>query len=170
MPVNCKIAAGRDESDFHEALGVVCEGPVVFGAGHKLDGQYHHGYPGGLGLRTIPGNDPAGSTDFFSLDESGNQTGGDWRKVYSGNSTYKDNFAAGTAALVIRRSDPKGLQLSRPAEHQMEAIVQTGMQGWTWSAPGVRVYGTLTNPVWIAVNMLLRSRGMRLGAGAAAAP
>jgi len=31
MPVNCKVAAGRDESDFYEAMGVVCEGPVTFG-------------------------------------------------------------------------------------------------------------------------------------------
>ena len=27
MPVNCKVAAGRDESDFYEALGIVGEGP-----------------------------------------------------------------------------------------------------------------------------------------------
>jgi hypothetical protein len=45
---------------------------------------------------------------FFSLDQSGNQTGGDWRKVYSGNSTFKDNFAAGTSFVVIRRSDATG--------------------------------------------------------------
>jgi len=25
MPVNCKVAAGRDESDFYEALGIVGE-------------------------------------------------------------------------------------------------------------------------------------------------
>ena len=29
MPVNCKVAAGRDESDFYEALGIVGEGPLV---------------------------------------------------------------------------------------------------------------------------------------------
>jgi hypothetical protein len=165
MPVNCKIAAGRDESDFYEALGIVGEGPLVaYGSGHKLDGQYHHGYPGSFGLRQVLGSDPAGAQDWFSLDQSGDQTGGDWRKVFSGNSTYKDNFAAGTAFLVIRRSDAKGLQLSRPGEHQMEAIVQSGMRGWVWTSPGVRVWGPpLTNPVWIAVNMLLRARGIRLG-------
>ena len=167
MPVNCKVAAGRDESDFYEALGVVCEGPVTFGAGHKLDGQYHHGYPGSFGLRAVPGDDPAGAQDWFSLDQSGDVTNGDWRKVFSGNSTYKDNFAAGTAFLVIRRSDAKGLQLSRPSEHQMEAIVQSGMKGWIWTSQGARVYGTaFTNPIWIAVNMLLRARGLRLGANA----
>ncbi|MEN6533106.1 MAG: hypothetical protein ABFD89_05545 [Bryobacteraceae bacterium] len=168
MPVNCKIAAGRDESDFYEALGIVGEGPLVaFGTGHKLDGQYHHGYPGSFGLRQVLGSDPTGAQDWFSLDQSGNQTGGDWRKVFAGNSTYKDNFAAGTAFLVIRRSDAKGLQLSRPGEHQMEAVVSLGMKGWVWTSPGVRVWGPpLTNPVWIAINMLLRARGIRLGESA----
>jgi hypothetical protein len=168
MPVNCKIAAGRDESDYYEALGIVSEGPLgAFGVNHKLDGQYYHGSPGPLGLRLASGSDPAGAQDYFSLDESGNQTAGDWRKVYYGASTYKDNFAAGTAFLVMRRFDAKGLQLSKPAEHQMEAIVQSGMKGWVWTSPGVRVYGPpLTNPVWIAVNMLLRARGLRLGFGA----
>jgi hypothetical protein len=185
MPVNCKVAAGRDESDFYEALGIVGEGPLVAYAtthyedkdgdgqaetlvGHTLDGQAHHGFPANsFGLRTVLGDDPAGATDFFSLDQSGNQTGGDFRKVYSGNSTFKDNFAAGTAFLVIRRSDSKGLQLSRPGDHAMIATVSMGMRGWVWTSPGVRAYGpALTNPVWIAINMLLRARGLRLGADA----
>ena len=172
LPVNAKLAAGRDESDFYEGLGIVCEGPVTFGPGHKIDGQHHHGYPGALGLREVPGSDPAGATDFFSLDESGNTVGTkppdkQWRYVYSGNSTYLDNFAAGTAFLAIRRSDAKGLQLSKLSEHQMEAVVRSGLQGWVWTSPGVRVFGPpLTNPVWIAINMMLRARGLRLGAGA----
>jgi hypothetical protein len=59
MPVNAKIAAGRDESDFYSAVGIVGEGPLgAYGAGHKLDGQYHHGYPGSLGLMTNLGADP----------------------------------------------------------------------------------------------------------------
>lgn len=188
MPVNCKIAAGRDESDFYEALGIVGEGPLVAYAathyedkdgdgnaetlvGHTLDGQAHHGYPkNDYGLRLVLGSDPAGETDFFSLDQSGNQTGGDWRKVYSGNSTYKDNFAAGTAFAVIRRSDSKGLQLSKPGDHAMIATVEQGLRGWVWTSPGVRSYGpALTNPVWIAVNMLMRARGLRLGADATVA-
>jgi hypothetical protein len=185
MPVNCKIAAGRDESDFYEAMGIVGEGPLVAYTpthyedkdgdgnaetlvGHTLDGQAHHGYPANsYGLRLVLGADPAGDTDFFSLDQSGNQTGGDWRKVYSGNSTYKDNFAAGTAFVVIRRSDSKGLQLSKPGDHAMIATVQQGLRGWVWTSPGVRTYGpALTNPIWIAVNMLVRARGLRLGADA----
>src|SRR5579884_1872655 len=187
MPVNCKIAAGRDESDFYEALGIVGEGPLVAFTtprmedkdgdskaetfvGHTLDGQPHHGWGTShpdYGLRTCVGGDPAADTDFFSLDQSGDVTGGDWRKVYSGNSTFKDNFAAGTSFIVIRRSDAKGLQLSRPGDHAMIATVQQGLRGWVWTSPGVRVYGpALTNPVWIAVNMLLRARGLRLGADA----
>ena len=183
MPVNCKIAAGRDESDFYEALGIVGEGPLVAFTtprmedkdgdgkqetfvGHTLDGQPHHGWGTShpdYGLRTCAGSDPAGDTEFFSLDQSGDVTNSDWRKVYSGNSTYKDNFAAGTSFLVIRRSDAKGLQLSKPGDHAMIATVQQGLRGWVWTSPGVRVYGpALTNPVWIAVNILLRARGLRL--------
>jgi hypothetical protein len=194
MPVNCKVAAGRDESDFYEALGIVGEGPIIAytqphyedlngnpvgsnatGAvfvGSTLDGQAQHGWPNqpAYGIRQCLGTDPAGATDFFSLDQSGNTTGGDWRKVYSGASTYKDNFAAGTAFIVIRRSDAKGLQLTKPGDHAMVAYVQMGMSGWVWTSLGARSYGpALTNPVWIAVNMLLRARGLRLGGDATTA-
>jgi hypothetical protein len=193
MPVNCKVAAGRDESDFYEALGIVGAGPLVAYTtprmvdkdgdgkketfvGHTLDGQFNHGAkfdsngnPIGNndGLRTCLGDDPAGATDFFSLDQSGNTTGGDYRMVYSGASTFKDNFAAGTAFVVIRRSDAKGLQLSQPGDHAMIATVSQGIRGWVWTSLGVRTYGpAVVNPVWIAVNMLLRARGLRLGADA----
>ena len=130
--------------------------------GHTLDGQAHHGFPkNDLGLRTCLGTDPAGAGDFFSLDQSGNLTGGDFRKVYSGNSTLLDNFAAGTAFIVIRRSDAKGLQLSSPGDHAMIATVAQGLSGWVWTSPGVRVYGPcMVNPVWIAVNMVFRARGL----------
>ena len=191
MPVNCKVAAGRDESDFYEALGIVGEGPLISytpahyedlngnpvamgstGAvfiGSTLDGQAQHGWPNQptYGIRQVLGADPATDGDWFSLDQSGNTTGGDWRKVFSGNSTYKDNYAAGTAFMVIRRSDTKGLQLTKPGDHAMVAYVQQGMSGWVWTSPGVRVFGPpLVNPVWIAINMLLRARGLRLGATA----
>ncbi len=161
IPVNSKLASGRDESDFYEALGVVCEGPITFGTGHRLDGQYHHGYPGWLGLRQAPGGDPAGAEDWFSLDWVGDARDGDWRRVFNGYSTFKDNFAAGTAFLVIRRSDEKGLQLSRPDEHSMEAVILQGLRGWIWTSQGSRYTGVLTNPIWIVINMLLRARGLR---------
>ncbi|GIW55505.1 MAG: hypothetical protein KatS3mg082_1909 [Nitrospiraceae bacterium] len=149
MPVNAKIASGRDESDFYAALGLVGEGPLgAYGTGHKLDGQYHHGYPGSLGLMTSLGPDPNPVT--FGMDTDAGP-----------------ERAAGTAFLMIRRSDAKGLQLSRLSEHAMEAVVAQGLSGWVWTSPGVRGYGPpLTNPIWIAVNMLLRARGLRLGAGA----
>ncbi|MFZ5558387.1 MAG: hypothetical protein ACOZDY_16985 [Pseudomonadota bacterium] len=151
MPVNCKIASGRDESDFYAAVGIVGEGPLgAYGAGHKLDGQYHHGYPGSLGLMTSLGPDPNPAT--FGIDTDAGP-----------------ERAAGTAFLMIRRSDAKGLQLSRLSEHAMEAVVAQGLSGWVWTSPGVRAYGPpLTNPIWIAVNMLLRARGLRLGADATA--
>jgi len=145
MPVNAKIAAGRDESDFYNALAIVGEGPLgAYGVGHTLDGQYHHGYPGPLGLREVLGNDPAGPSDFFSLGAS-----------------YKDIFAAGTAFLELRRSDAKGLQLARLGEHGLQAIVRQGLSGWVWTAPGVRTLQVLTKPVWIVINVLLRARGLR---------
>ncbi|MBI3683677.1 MAG: hypothetical protein HY235_25155, partial [Acidobacteria bacterium] len=56
--------------------------------------------------------------------------------------------------------------MSKPGEHQMEAIVQSGMNGWVWTSPSVRFSPPLTNPVWIAINMLFRARGLRLGSGA----
>jgi hypothetical protein len=149
MPVNAKIASGRDESDFYAAVGIVGEGPLgAYGTGHKLDGQSHHGYPGSLGLMTSLGTDPNPVTFGFDTDSGPER-------------------AAGTAFLMIRRSDAKGLQLSRLSEHAMEAVVAQGLGGWVWTSPGVRVYGPpLTNPIWIAVNMLLRARGLRLGGGA----
>mgnify|MGYP005840857057 FL=1 len=149
MPVNAKVASGRDESDFYAAIGIVGEGPLgAYGSGHKLDGQYHHGYPGSLGLMVSLGADPNPVT--FGMDTDAGP-----------------ERAAGTAFLMIRRSDAKGLQLSRLGEHAMEAVVAHGLSGWVWTSPGVRVFGPpLTNPIWIAVNMLLRARGLRLGAGA----
>ena len=114
--------------------------------GHTLYGQAHHGFPkNDYGLRLVLGNDPAGDADFFSLDQSGNTTGGDWHKVYSGASTFKDNFAAGTAFVVIRRSDSKGLQLSKPGDHAMIATVAQGMRGWVWT-PGSPTYSRSYGP------------------------
>ena len=165
MPVNCKIAAGRDESDFYEALGIVGEGPLgSYGSLHTLDGQLHHGYPGTDGLRTYLGTDPAGLHDYLSLDQGGDLTGGDFRMVYYGASTYKNNLSAGVAFIVIRRKDSAGLQLSQPGDHAMQAFVAQGLSGWEWTAPGARCFVLLTNPFWVAGNMLIRAKGYRGGA------
>jgi hypothetical protein len=151
MPVNAKIASGRDESDFYSALGIVGEGPLgAYGTGHKLDGQYHHGSPGSLGLMASLGSDPNPVT--FGMDTDAGP-----------------ERAAGTAFVMLRRSDAKGLQLSRLSEHAMEVVVAQGLGGWTWTGPGNRAWQpALTNPIWIAVNMLLRARGIRMGANATA--
>ena len=42
-------------------------------------------------------------------------TDGDWRKVFSGNSTYKDNFAAGTAFLAPGSPEPGTIEPIRTA-------------------------------------------------------
>lgn len=165
MPVRCKIAAGRDESDFYAALGIIGEGPLTQidqdPLRHTLDGQSNHG-PGSMGLRFAPGNDPAGADEFFSLGQVGNQVNGDWRKVFDGGSTYENTFAAGTAFLELRRTDAKGLQLSRPTDHEMIASVTGGLNGWQWNDLSTRVLApSLTNPFWIAINAVLRARALR---------
>ncbi|MGB9609397.1 MAG: hypothetical protein ACPL7M_00375 [Bryobacteraceae bacterium] len=148
MPVNAKIASGRDEGDFYIALGVVGEGPLgAYGQGHRLDGQPNHG-PGNLGLRTSLGNDP--NPYPFSLGAGG-----------EGVQYYGPERAAGTAFIELRRTDPKGLQLSRLGEHSLEAVVAQGLRGWVWTAAGERSLQLLTSPIRIAINMLLRARGLR---------
>jgi len=178
FPVNCKIAAGRDEGDFYSALGIVGEGPIVEYAAprfttlgtsppynpHKLDGQDHHGFiakqPNNYGLRAgditgelgTYGRDPvpAGSKNNFSLGEGG-----------AGIQRYGPERAAGTAFIEIRRTDEKGLQLSRLEEHSMQTAIRKGLAVWTWS-DGVRseTVEVSTNPIWIAVNVVLRARGL----------
>lgn len=172
MPVNGLIVAGRDEGDFYEALAIVGAGPLsAYARGqydaagnaifHTLDGQPHHGYPGSLGLREVLGSDPAEATDFLSLDQSGNQTGGDPDKAFSGASTYLDHFSAGVAFIVLRRTDQKGLQLTTLDQHTFQAWVAQGLSGWIWTAPGARSRGLLINPIWIQVNVFLNGTGRR---------
>lgn len=160
IPVPCKIVAGIDESDFYQALGVVCEGPITSYATpvyppsasadskHKLDSQPWHGFKDGgtFGLSFSgfgPSLGPDPNTQPFGLDYLG------------------DLRAAGAAFLAIRRSDIKGIQLSQLEEHEMVAVVSGGLKGFTWSAPGSRSSGVLlTNPVWIAVNVYLKAVGL----------
>lgn len=164
MPVPAYLINGRDEGDFYQAIGIVGEGPLGrYGVGHKLDGQPNHG-PGTLGLREVLGTHPAGPTDYLSLDQLGDQTNGDFRKVFDGFSTFLRNFSAGVAFVSIRRIDEKGRQLTRLEEHSMEVVVEWGLGGWTWTAPGTRVWQEhLTNPIWIQVNRHLRTTGLKNG-------
>lgn len=167
FPVNGKIVAGRDEGDFYTALAVVSKGPIgSFGVldrsgppattiGSTLDGQPNHG-PGNLGLRRGHGhdpvinNDPDQDSDKFSLGQGG-----------AGIQTYGTQKAAGVAFIEIRRSDEKGLQLSRLAEHSLQAIVGEGLSGFKWTAPGSRSTVVLTNPVWVAINAFLTARNLQ---------
>ncbi len=158
MAVTCQVAAGREEGEFYDFLGIVGAGPlgayVIDGLKHRVDGQAPHG-PLPLGLRRSLGhdpvqdNDPDADSDEFGLGQ-GTPT------------TYPDaTKAAGVAFIELRRSDKEGRQLTRTDEHSMTAWVLAGLGGWVWDAAGDRsATTTLTNPVWIAVNMLLKAKGL----------
>lgn len=144
MPVNCTVAAVRDEGEFLEALGIVGAGPIgSFGndINQLLDGQpQNRPYAPGENL----GGDPNGIP--FSLDAGGQ---------------YQYNYkAAGVARLIIRRTDTSGIQPTTPDQHTMTGTVLYGLLGNRWSGPNQAYYGPLTNPVWIAVNALIRSKGL----------
>src|SRR5579884_715503 len=171
--VNCMIAAGRDESDFYDALGIVGAGPIgaytgmqvaVNADGYRyivapmLDGQPPQGFKvdGALnvitneptmGLREVSGNDP--QLDSFSLGQGTPQVWG-------------PETAAGTAFVEIRRTDQPGIQPTTTDQHQMQVPISLGLTGWTWDQNGNRTAVTgLTNPFWIAVNCLLRALGLQ---------
>lgn len=169
MPVNAIICAGREESDFYEALGIVGAGPIAgYSADslkHRLDGQSAHG-PLPKGLRRAYGHDPAqandpdADSDKFGLGQV--DPANPNASIYPGATT-----AAGVAFVEIRRSDEKGVQLTRITEHQMQVWVEKGMSGFVWEAPGTRVIDAwVTNPIWIAVNAILRATGLHLGTAA----
>ena len=91
-------------------------------------------------------------------------------------SFFTDSFTTGSDGVDVAWARSRGLQVSHSpgvnhqdaADHAMVAYVQNGMSGWLWDSGGQPLFGTapLTNPVWIAVNMLLRGRGLRAGGGA----
>jgi hypothetical protein len=149
LPVSALVIGGRDEGEFYDALGIVGEGPLgAFDPDplkQLLDNQPPHG-PAPLGLRTSLGQDPAPVGDRFILTDTGAPT--------------LNIYAAGTAFLEIRRTDQKGIQPTPLSTHTMQATVSQGLSGWVWSAPGSRTSQVLTNPVWIAINALLRARGL----------
>ena len=155
MKITCDVAMGRDESDYYSALGIVGEGPI---SGydpnllrHQLDNQPPHDPYRGGGWRGIAGTDPANTGDFFGLDQA------PWGVVPAG-ATY----AGGLAFAEIRRTDQAGLQLAPVADRVMTVTVDGGIAGYTWTAPGSRVYTpALSNTVWVAVNVFLRGIGLR---------
>lgn len=163
LPVSAMIAAARDENEFKVGLGVFSEGPVAeFGYGHTFNGSMNHGVgtsnPNdglriGYGYDPIPDNDlsPDSFGQFFNLSEVG--------------TTYaNDGRAAGTAFIEIRTTDASGKQVLVADQQSMLVYVNKGLMGYTWTAPGVRSYGNLSNPIWVAVNLILRARGTQFAA------
>ncbi len=162
--------------------------------GSMLDGMPNHGFKTDskgnvtdptrklLGLRQVLGTDPAGAYDFFSLGRVATAAAGWFTQASdgslmqevldaSGTSAYNNVFAAGVAFCEIRRTKPNSDPLTSPGQHSMIALVSQGLAGWTWTAPGSRssVPG-LTNPVWIAVNTLIRALGLNTAAAAVQEP
>lgn len=166
MPVPAKIVAGLDESDFFQALAVVCEGPIgayatpVYPGSpnptskHKVDSQPWHGFKDGTNLGLDfgaygPSLGPTPNPQPFGLSYTG------------------DLRAAGTAFIAIRREDLKGIQLSQLEEHELIAVVSSGIRGFTWSAPGTRASNqSLDNPVWVLVNIYLRAMNLEFATAA----
>jgi hypothetical protein len=143
--VNWMIAAGRDEGDFYDALGIVGAGPVGSYTGMlvyrnadgyryiiapMLDGQPPQGFKvdgslnvvsdnPSMGLREVIGNDPASlSHDSFSLGQGTPQVWG-------------PKMAAGTAFVEIRRTKASGIQPTTTDQHQMQVPISQGLAGWT---------------------------------------
>jgi hypothetical protein len=155
LPVDVMVMAVRAEKDadpkkqFLVGLGIVGEGFVqTFGGGHTLNGSMHHGAgdspPSQLGLRVYGGSDP--TTDPFNLSTTG---GGDISAR-----------AAGTSFIEIRTHgdlDP----LKAITNYNMKAYVLDGMMGWYWQVPGTRAWGLLSNPIWIAMNMVFKAKGIQ---------
>jgi hypothetical protein len=162
MLVPCDVAEGRDESDFYAALGIVSEGPITSYDPNlirsTLDGQPPHDPLKGGGWRSMLGTEPSGAYDFVGISQAP-WTNPDGTPYIPPGSTW----AAGLAMAEIRRTDAKGLQLSTIASHQMVVSVTGGMGGWIWNSPGDRQWqAPLHNAVWIALNVYLRGRGLRV--------
>jgi hypothetical protein len=156
MIVPCDVALGRDDSEFYAAVGILGEGPITgFSTDlikHLLDDVPPHDPQKNGGFRGVRGLDPSVATyDFFAINQA------PWNQAPP-NSTY----AAGVAFAEIRRTDAEGLQLSKVADHKISVMVTGGLGGWTWTAPGARVWTEpLTNCVWVAVNAYLRGLGLK---------
>jgi hypothetical protein len=165
IPVQCLVAAARDEGDFYDVLGIVGEGPLSISQDiyqHRVNGQPPHGTQdqvlAGLiyGFRSSSGPDPealqasgvfpADSDHWFQLTESG----GDPDEATA-------IFAAGTAFAEIRIVDEKGLQLRRAQENEMQVVVDLGLGGYYWDGGRQTAEAGITNPIWVAVNTYLRA-------------
>jgi hypothetical protein len=166
LVIPCELIAGRDESEFYTALGVIGRGPIGgFGyqwAGGRrvyglLDEQPNHGGKSAAeelyGIRRSRGSNPVQDFDpdsgsySFSLDELG-------RPLPVTN-------LHGVAFQQVRIVDEKGIQPRAVSGHVMKAFIARGLGGWVWTAPGTRAWQeVITNPIWVAVNVLLAGLGL----------
>jgi hypothetical protein len=180
------LIAGRDESDFYDALGIIGLGPIGlytpmttfqnldgfrYIIAPMLDGQTAIGFTvngntqiltnSQSGLRQSVGNDPPDIVDNwegFSLSQApaGATNGSPWPSP-----TLLTGAAAGTAFTEIRRTDPSGVQPSLLDQHDMEVPIALGLSGRTWDASGNPSWvAGMRNPFWIAVNSFLRAIGL----------
>lgn len=163
LPVDCDLIAGRDESEFYAALGIVGRGPISgFYSGidfpHALDGQPHHG-PGALGLRRAYGGTPA-TGDPTAVDDSPDDGSISFALDEVGQ-PLPNNPCDGVAFIQIRRVDEKGIQPIQVDQETMKAYLTGGLGCWTWTAPGTRVWTpACVNPAWVVVNVYLRALGL----------
>lgn len=172
FPVPVDVIAGRDESEFYAALGVIGRGPIGGFQGsvdnryiHTLDGQPWHGYSAnnyglrrsyggnaGTGSEALTDNSPDQGSNYFALDS----TSTTWPQTATG--------PTGAAFIQIRRTDEKGIQAIRPSEHPMQAWLTSGLGCYTWSGSGpyTRTWTPgCTNPVWIVINIAIRAKGLQ---------
>ncbi|MCL4797281.1 MAG: hypothetical protein KJZ84_22130 [Bryobacteraceae bacterium] len=162
--------AGRDELEFYAALGIVGHGPISGFARstaqpHTLYGQPNHG-PGLLGLRRSYGGNPV--TGEETPADNAPDSGSNSFALDSVGEPLPNNPLPGVAFLQIRRTDEKGIQPIRPPERKVQAQVTGGLGCWAWTAQGTRIWvPACTNPVWIAVNTLLRAKGLSSASAAA---
>jgi hypothetical protein len=184
LRVKCAVLAGRDESEYYAAMGVVGRGPIgefgqlpqiasvtpVTWSWGTLDGQFNHG-PGLYGIRRSLGGNPATGSETQldnNPDQYSNRIGLD-----STSAPPPADYPAppGVAMLEIRRTDTKGIQPDNATkQHDMVAFVSKGNGGNVWSGTGPAYTRTwtqpLTNPVWVAVNVWLRGNKVGLAAQA----
>ncbi len=174
--VNGKVVNARDDGDFKIGLVIAGQGPLILSGdllGFRLNGIIAHGIGKdpvsrcgkALGFRSSNGYDPAApgvgvfptdNDNFFNLDEDS------WRD--SGCALVgpvNPYFSAGTAFCTIRIPDAKGLQPTAITEFQAQVKIDGGLGAWYWYTVNDRQFGVpMANPVWVAVNCFLDSRGL----------
>lgn len=135
--------------------------------GFKVDSNLNiTGYHPELGLRQITGFDPVATPaqDAFSLGQGSPQHWDVPDPTFSNIVTSQPHnilpFAAGTAFVELRYSKAAGGGISPTTaeSHSMTVPISKGLTGI--SSPTSTTTSGLTNPFWIAVNVVLRALGV----------